>query len=250
MISLDVIQHIKDKNGWKILHNILKTVEKTNDINFTRNVLKQTLLEIRKILEEVRTGATLPIIKSGVSAFELREIINEFLSKPSEGARSQAIAYALMRVLNKKINAFEKVVSMKSTVADEYARRLADIECFNSKGELKVGIAVTEDLDMRKLREELDKAIERGIGRLIIVAYRIKVKHNILHQLVNYYEKKYGIDIIINNLVGFIVLLTTLLNNKMRIDFLEEVRKVLLELGYPEHLTDWVKILKGKGIIR
>ena len=250
MISLDVIQHIKDKNAWKKLHHILETIEKTNDENFTRNVLKQTLLETRKLLEEVRTGIAPPIIKLGITALELKEIINEFLSKPSEGARAQAIVYALMRVLNNRLNIFEEIVSTKSTVADEYAKRLADIECFNSKGELKVGIAVTEDLDSRKLREELDKAIERGIGKLMIVANRIKVKHKILHQLVNYYEKKYGIDIIINSLVDFIVFLTTLLNNRMRIDFLEEVRKVLLELGYPEHLTDWAKILKEKGVIQ
>jgi len=51
MISLDAIQYIKDKSGWKILYNILEKVEKKNNINFTRNVLKQVLLEIHKILK-------------------------------------------------------------------------------------------------------------------------------------------------------------------------------------------------------
>lgn len=247
MISLDVIQHIKDKRGWKMLYDILETVEKTNKTDFTRGVLKQALLEVRRVLEEVRTGAALPITKPKVSAFELREVINEFLSKPSEGARPQVIVYALMRILNKKTNAFEKIVSMKSTVADEYAKRLADIECFNSRGELRVGIAVTEDLDTRKLGEELDKAKNRGIEKLIIVAHRIRVDPNIVNKIVNNYER-YGIDVVISNLVNFVILLTTLLNSKMRSDFLEEVCKVLMELGYPEHLTDWVEILKRKGI--
>ena len=249
MISLDVIQHIKDKKGWKILYSILKTVEKTNNVNFTRNVLKQVLLEIRKVLEEVKIGATLPIIRSRINTFELKEIINEFLSKPSEGARAQVIVYALMRVINKKTKTFDRVISMKSTVADEYAKRLVDIECFNNKGELKVGIAVTENLNKRKLREELDKAKDRNIKRLIIVAYKIKVSSDTMYQEIDYYEKMHGIDIVIINLVDFVVFLTTLLNNKMRVDFLEEVRRVLIELGYPEHLTDWVEILKRKGII-
>jgi len=44
---------------------------------------------------------------------------------------------------------------MKSTVADEYAKRLADIECFNDKGELKMGIAAIEDLDIRKIKRRI-----------------------------------------------------------------------------------------------
>ena len=249
LVSLDIIQHIKDKEGWKRLYHVLKIVQDRNDISFTEKVLRQILLEVRRVLREVEISEEVPLSSSFISAFKLKQIVDEFLSKPSEGARAQAIIYALMRILNERTNTFNKIVSTKSTVADEYAKRLVDIECFNSEGNLKIGIAVTENLDLRKLKEELDKAVRRKIKRLIIVAYRVKVNPETLHRIVELYEVEYKIDIIINSLTNFILLLTTLLNNRMRIQFLEEVRKVLNELGYIDHLLDWYKILKRQNII-
>ncbi|MHA1593929.1 MAG: restriction endonuclease, SacI family [Candidatus Baldrarchaeia archaeon] len=248
VISLDVIKHIKDKNGWTRLYNILKRVEEVNDRKFTEKILCQILVEIRKMLIEVEMDKKVPIAASSISTLELKQIISEFLSKPSEGARPQVIVYALIRVLNRKTNAFNIIRSAKSTVPDEYAGRLADIECLDNSGNLKVGIAVTEELSIQKLREELDKAAKRNIRRLIIVAHKIKLHPDNMYDLIEYYEKEHNMDIVINDLTNFILLLTTLLNNEMRIQFLEEVREVLIELEYSEHLVDWFNILKKRGL--
>lgn len=246
MFTLNVIQHIKDKAGWKRLCRILSAVEEKNDQEFTRNLLRQSLLETYKMMMKVRKPQ---VISREITAMKLKEIIDDFLKTPSEGARIQAIVYALIRVLNRKTNAFKEIRSGKSTIANKYAGRAADIECFNDKGNLEVGIAVTENLDARKLREELDKAIQRNINRYIIVAYKIRISPEKLSVLIKIYERK-GIDIVVTNLTYFVTLLTTLFNDDMRKDFLNEIYNVLSELGYFNHLIDWSEILRKRNIIQ
>lgn len=242
MISLDeqIFSHIRDKEGWKKLYYVLKAVQEKNDKSFTENVLKQILLEIRKIKEELETEIPMEAILSDIPAHKLKQAVDMFLKTPSEGARAQSLVYALMRVLNKKVNVFGKIESSRSTVADTYARKMADIECFGKDGSIKVGISVTESLDSRKLREELDKAIERRLSKLIIIAHKIKSDENFRKVLDTYKDK---VDFVVNDLNSFILTLTTLLNEKMRREFLVEVARVLEELGYLEHLEAWHKTL-------
>lgn len=242
MITLDkeVFQHIKDKKGWKKLYHVLNTIQTKNDEAFTINVLKQILLEIRKIKEELETPVE--ISSSSISAHMLKQAIELFLGKPSEGARAQSIIYALMRVLNRRVHAFENIRSSRSTVADIYSKRLADIECLGKDGSVKIGISVTEYLDARKLREELDKAMDKKLEKLVIVAYRIKENEELKEVLRSYEDK---VDYIINDLINFILTLTTLLNDKTRREFLEEVENVLKELEYLEHLKEWREIISS-----
>jgi hypothetical protein len=240
-ISLKIINHIKDKEGWRILYDILFKVEEKKDREFTLDVLRQILLEIRKYLIEIEEELNIVSKRPAhISSAKLGEILKEFLSKPSLGARPQAIVYALMRTLNRKLGYFGKVTGERSTVADEYSKRFADIECFDHYNKLKVGIAVTENLTDSKLKEELNKATEKGLDRIIILANKIDKSLDI-EQIVKGYS---NVDVVVENLINFVQLTTTLFDDELRKEFIDDIGEVLKEMGYYDHLKDWLNIRK------
>lgn len=250
LISLDVIGEIKDKKGWRALYEILSEVENKKDIELARRVLKQALLEIRKLQVEViiNLSSKLPVSKSP-TIIELKNVISNFLDTPSEGARPQAIVYALLRVVNKRVKAFKEVRSAKSTVPDKMAGMMADIECVGEDGSVRVAVSVTEHLDDEKLREELDKGIQRKIAKLIITAWEINLSQDAL-EFLEKRMKQQEIDIIIMRLIEFIEVFLMLLNGNMRKEFILEIIEVLKELGYINHLKDWIEILREAKLVR
>jgi len=248
VISLDVTKEIKDKEGWRFLYEVLKAVQDKNDVEYAKSVLKQALLEVRRLLIEASASGRVSVSKSPTLT-ELNNVIGRFLAKPSGGARAQAIVYALLRVVNKRTSAFKDIKTAKSTVADSFSGRLADVECIGEGGKIKVAISVTEILDAQKLKEELDKSIQRGLDRLILVAHEIKHDPQ-FQEIMDSYVKNYKIDIIVESITKFVDIFTTLLNDKMREEFILEVFDVLKELGYKDHIIDWSKALKDQGIIK
>jgi hypothetical protein len=246
-ISLDIVNEIKDQEGWTALYNVLDAVQNRNDVNFTESVLKQALVEVRKFLIEVQASRKFSIPKLP-TLVELTDAVHEFLSEPSEGARPQAVIYALMRVINNRLRVFKNIEGAKATVADRSAGRLADIECRGENGAVKVGISVTEVLDSNKLKEELDKSVQARLGKIILLAHEIKQDPH-FYEIVNSYMKSYNLDIIIERIISFTSIFVTLLNDNMREEFIHEVANTLKELGYPNHLVAWINILKNMGIV-
>jgi hypothetical protein len=247
MISMDIIKEIKDKEGWKALYDILKKVEDKKDVEFARNILKQALLEVRRSQAEAWASTQIHISRP-LTLTELVNAINEFLAKPSEGARVQAVVCALLRVINNRIKAFKEVRSTKSTVADKFAGKVTDIECISENGKVEIGVSVTEFLDDDKLEEELNKCVGKGVSKLILIAHRINLSQDAQAKLDDF-MKTNKIDVVIEDLTGFVKISTTLLNSKMRSDLINEIAETLKELGYLSHLRDWIDILKNMGLV-
>jgi hypothetical protein len=247
MISLDIIEEIKDKEGWKALYDVLKKVEDKRDVEFARNILKQALLEVRKLQAEVWASMQIYISRPPTLT-ELVNAINEFLAKPSEGARVQALVYALLRVINNRIKAFKEIRAAKSTVADKFAGKVTDVECISENGKVEIGVSVTEFLDDNKLEEELNKCVGKGVSKLILIAHRINLSQDAQAKLDDF-MKTNKIDVVIEDLTGFVKISTTLLNSKMRSDLIKEIAEALKELGYLSHLRDWIDILKNAGLV-
>lgn len=247
MISLEIIEEIKDKEGWKALYDVLKKVEDKRDVEFARNILKQALLEVRKLQAEVWASMQIYISRPPTLT-ELVNAINEFLAKPSEGARVQALVYALLRVINDRIKAFKEIRAAKSTVPDKYAGKVTDVECISENGKVEIGVSVTEFLDDNKLEEELNKCVGKGVSKLILIAHRINLSQGAQAKLDDF-MKTNKIDVVIEDLTGFVKISTTLLNSKMRSDLIKEIAEALKELGYLNHLRDWIDILKNAGLV-
>lgn len=240
-VSLDIARHIKDQTGWHNLYDILRKIEEENNKEFTINILKQILIEIRKMIISLEKAESLLTRGTvGITSLKLRKILEEFLSKPSLGARPQLIIYTLLRTLNKKIKYFSEIRSAKSTVADEYAERLADIECINGMGNVKTGFAITDNLTPEKLREDVEKAIVRGLKRLIVLACNIEPLHEI-NKIIKTYKDR--IDIVVEDLISFIELITTLFDDELREEFVKDVGQTFKEFSYMDDLKEWVNIV-------
>lgn len=237
-ITLDIIGYIRDKQGWKDLYETLVKVETTNNAEFTLKVLKQLLLEIRmQLISEPLRQPTIPPI--GME--QLREILIDYLSRPSEGIRPQAIVYALFLTFNEKTKAFETITTAKATTADTLAKRIADIECRDSNGDLKLAIAVTDNLNVDKLETELEKASKNDIRNFLLIGHRIRDERD-FEKIV----KKFDMDIAISSLLGFISTMTVVLNNEMRQKLVVKIYEVLYELEYRKHLKEWDKLIRDK----
>jgi hypothetical protein len=247
MISLDIIKEIKDKEGWKALHDVLKKVEDKKDVEFARNILKQALLEVRRSQAEAWASTQIYTSRSPTLT-ELVNAINEFLAKPSEGARVQAVVYALLRVINNRVKAFKEIRSAKSTVADKFAGKVTDIECISESGKVEIGVSVTEFLDDDKLEEELNKCVGKGVSEFILLAHKINLSKDARARLDDF-MKANKIDVVIEDLTEFVKISVTLLNSKMRSDLIKEIAEALKELGYLSHLRDWIDILARAHVV-
>jgi len=241
MITLDIIDHIKDKQGWRNLYTILHRVEERKDTEFTLVVLKQILLEIRKLLSQQIIS---PPFLSSVGTEDIKDILVSYLSKPSQGLRPQAVVYALFKTFNEKTKTFATITTVKATVADVYARRTADIECKDTEDNLKLAICVTEQLNIEKLERELEKAKMNNLGNMLIMSHRIDILPQEAEQII----RKYALDVAISPLVDFIVTMTVILNSEMRKKLVLNMYEVLQELESPDHLREWDRIVRRKLI--
>jgi len=240
MINLKEIDQIKDKQGWKDLYEVLEQVEAKNDIDFTLKVLKQILLEIRRqLMRKVIRPPSIPPI--GVE--QLKEVLITYLAKPSGGARPQAIVYALLKTFNDKTKTFAKIDTEKATTADVYAGRVADVECRDDNGTLRLAVGVTDKLDAEKLKSELEKAERTHVKNLLLVGHKIPKR---ARSEFNDIIKRYNINVAVSSLVEFIIIMTTLLNDQMRQKFVLKVYDALQELEYHNHLREWDYVIKEK----
>jgi len=241
-VSLNIINEIKDKQGWRALYDVLRQVE-AEGAELASKVLKQALLEIRlKLAERIIQRPSIPSIETN----QLREILISYLAKPSMGARPQAIVYSLFRVLNEKTKAFAQISTAKATTPNMYAGRRADIECRDSEGNLKLAIAVTDRLDPEKLRSELQRAKANNIKNLLLIGYRITGRRQEFEEQLRKYDR---INVAISPLVGFVNTTTVVMNNEMRRELILEVYRSLDELGYQDHLREWDKIIREKLVL-
>lgn len=237
-ITLDIIDHIKNKEEWRNLHLVLSLVQHKGK-EFALAVLKQILLDIRDLLLQ---QPTIPPNIPSVSVEKLKEILASYLGKPSQGLRPQAIVYALFKVFNEKTKTFGDVSSAKVTVADTPAGRLADIECRDMEGNIKLAVCVTEDLNSEKLCQELEKAKANGVKNVLIIGCKISLNNQEIEQLLG----KYNLEVATSLLVDFIVTMTVLLNSEMRRNVVLKMYEVLQELEGLDHLREWDKIVREK----
>jgi len=218
----NVIRQIKYKEEWRKLHALLSAVEERNDLEFTQRVLKQILLEIRKLISQ--QPLSLP---GGISAEQTRAILSEYLARSTLGLGPQAVAYSLLEVFNRRTGTYQEVTSASPTAADTPAGRVADIECKDEKGALRLAVYVTQRLDLQKLEYELRKCKESGVANALFLASEIAVGRREAYEEAS----EYGVNAAIYDLVDFVLTITVLLNSEMRRELIEQITIVLQNWG-------------------
>jgi hypothetical protein len=116
----------KDKKSWDELCFILDKVEAEQNLEFTRHVLKQVLLEIYNRLSTVKVVYPIP---TRISIEQTQKLIRDFLSVQSGGDRVLAITSSLLETIGLKFKLFSEVCRSKITAADTATGLVADIEC-------------------------------------------------------------------------------------------------------------------------
>ena len=218
-----VIREIKYPEEWEALYRVLSAIETApKPQELATRVLRQILLEVRRQISQL--SVSLP---TSISTEELRNILREYLSQPTLGMGPQAVTYALLKVFNKRTGAFYEVTSASPTTADAPAGRLADIECKDSNGNIRLAVYVTQRLDLSKLEYELRKCKEKGVTNVLFVAHEIAV------ELEKAYSEttRYDINVAINRLVDLVLSITVLLNSEMRRELIDEICRVLSKWG-------------------
>jgi hypothetical protein len=235
-ISLDpdVVREIKHPEEWKKLHTLLDVIESRNDPDFTQQVLKQMLLEIRKL-----TSRQLPSLPEKLSAEMIRAIIVEYLSRSTLGLGPQAVAYSLLEVFNKRTGTYYEVSSAPPTTADIPAGRVADIECKDEKGALRLAVYVTQRLDLQKLEYELRKCKESGVANALFLASEIAVGRREAYEEAS----EYGVNAAIYDLVDFVLTITVLLNSEMRKKLIEQIAMVLQNWGGANAIREFIEVV-------
>jgi hypothetical protein len=148
---------IKDREGWDALCFILGKVEEVSNPDFTRLVLDQILLEIKRRLS--RISITYPTPR--LSLEQMEGLIREYLSKPSEGARLEVVAYSLFRTLGEIFDCYDEVFLSKTTAPNLFMGRVANIECY-LKGRL---VKAVEPKDRELTKGDVEEALRKIRGR-------------------------------------------------------------------------------------
>lgn len=230
--------NIKDKVSWSALYNVLYRVQASKNEELAGIALKQCLLEVYRLLQaEISPPQPLPDIRHEV----LKTFLSEFLSSPSGGTRSQVIVFALLQSVNKRLGTFREITSARATTSDSAAGRLADIQCIGDSGTIRLGVAVTDELDGEKLESELAKAKANGLKDIMVVAHRLTEPARLDAAL-----KRYGADVdaAVVSLIDFLGMHTAWLDEDLRARFVEEVYQRLREFGYYSDLRSWDSVVR------
>lgn len=234
-VSPDAAREIKYVKEWNDLYTLLRTVEERHDPVFAQEVLQQILLEMRKLISQQPLH-----LPARISTEELRDILVKYLNEASLGLGPQAVTYSLLKVFNKRTGTFQEVTSASPTTADTPAGRVADIECRDKEGALRLAVCVTQRLDLQKLEHELGKCKRSGVTNVLFVAFEIAANKQEAYKK----ARQYDINVAIYDLVDFVVTITVLLNSEMRRELIEEIIKVLKEWGGARGEREFIEVVK------
>ncbi len=134
----------KNKMDWDKLVAVLDAVEQRNAPDFTEKVFDQILVEIYRLLANVKVLYPTP---NRISLARTSGVIKEFTAIRSGGDRIEAVCTALFRVIASEFGLFDEIRRQKVNVADTVSGMGADIEC--------------------RLRGEVILLVEKGRVRLL-----------------------------------------------------------------------------------
>ncbi len=158
----------RNQVGWDHLCNVLETVESAADEGFTRNVLKQVLIEIYRRLSEVRVSYPTP---RRISLSRCINLIDEYLAELSGGDRLMALSSALFTVIGRRFHLYSRVERATITASDASTGMLADLECMTEDGTIALVVEVKDRiLTVSQMMGKVADVREKQVSELFFVA--------------------------------------------------------------------------------
>lgn len=233
----------KNQTDWDKLIEILDTVQKENNTEFTKSAFDQVLYEIYQQLAEVRVTYPTP---NRISIENTLSLIRSYLAEKSGGERMEAISTALFEIIALKFGLFDEIKREKVNSADSSSGMVADIEC-RYKGEIVLLVEVKDrSLTLTHLDSKLSKARSERISEILFLAERgiestdeDKVENKIRHEFTS------GQNVYVSNLAEFCHGILILLGEKGRVEFLSKIGPELDRVNASiKHRKSWARLLK------
>lgn len=238
-LSLDHIDELRDKDGWKNLVSILSYVENMREIEITETVFKQVLLEIYHRLSTMVVRYPIP---KRISLQTTKNIVERFLDIPSGGEHPVVITYAIFKTISEKFNLYDEIKRAKINASDASTGMPSDIQCV-SEGEIVLTIEVKDiALSISPIKSKLKDARSQQVSNLLFIAQRGITDEREINSLIEH-EFSGGQNIYIFNILDFINPLLVLLDEGGRVDFLIDICKTLDEYSEIKSRQIWAGLL-------
>ncbi len=233
----------KNKTDWRKLVRILETVEKKDDPGFTDAVFRQVLVEIYRLLSDVRVVYPSP---NRISLGKTIYLIKRFIAESSGGDRLEVLAAALFREIADRFKMFDGIKRANVNTADSSSGMAGDIECY-LEGQIVLLVEVKDKaINMIQLESKLNTARSGRIQEVLFIAEKgiKKSEEKKIEQRVKS-EFTSGQNIYITNLLEFTSNLSILLGEKGRVSFIRRIGPEL-DMGNSAivHKKTWANLLR------
>ncbi len=240
-ISLKHLEAQKNKRGWKILCKIFEMIESYNNPEFTEKLFKQTLLEIRRVQQDMEVTYPIP---QRISLEQTMKILKQYLEPRTGGRRLQVVVYAIFMAMKNIWNIYDNVISAPVNAADAPGGRPADITCEKS-GETVLAIEVKDrTVTLEMLESKIHSSREAHVRELMFL-----IRANQLTQDIDVKERAEreftsGGNIYLLETNSFLENILALIGENGRQIFLESVCDALMELNLDfQDKKDWAELL-------
>ena len=233
----------KNKNDWKKLVKILGKVEQEDRLDFTRAVFNQVLLEIYRLLADVKVIYPTP---GRISQEKTLDLLKAFIGEGSGGDREEVVTTALFREIATGFGLFDEIRRGKVNAPDCSSGMAADIECY-SQNQIALMVEVKDKiLTMAELESKLETARAGKIKEILFVAEKgvEESKENKIAQRIKS-EFNSGQNIYITKLLKFVHSILILLGEQGRISFIRRIGSEL-DKGNSSilHRKAWANLLR------
>lgn len=163
--------NVKSKDDWVMLYRLLDAVQQRNDPKYTLEIMQATLHSIRRKLTESTFQYVIP---ERISLEQTRELITKFLSESSGGDRGLSVAAALFQTFGSFFGLYSEVNREVINASDQSTGLVADIECIDSDGNLRLAIEVKErSLTLTDIKGAVQKARKSSIQEFLFNSPRV-----------------------------------------------------------------------------
>jgi hypothetical protein len=238
-LSLDHIDELKDKEGWRVLCAILDDIENKKEPEFTEAVLKQTLLEIYHRLSTMRVKYPIP---KRISLQTTKNIIKSFLEIQSGGEHPVVVTYSIFKTIGNRFNLYDEIKRAKINASDSSTGMTSDIQCF-SEGEIVLTIEVKDiELSISPIKSKLKYARSQQVSNLLFIAQKGVRDREEIGLLIEH-EFSGGQNLYVFDIMDFMSPILVLLDEEGRIEFLTNICETLDGYSEIKSRQDWSRLL-------
>lgn len=228
-VTLEYLGQQKNKAHWRLMCEILDVVESSSLLEL-RKIYKQVLIQTRRLSEELQLEYPFP---QRINHKDLDNLLLEFLTTPSGGARLQAVIYALFLTFKDFWDLYEVVKSDPVNAPDSQRGGAADVECLND-GVVVLAVEVKDrTITLEMIEDKINAARLHNINEVLFLARADNLiatedTETIQDRISTSF--KGGLNIYTLDAIDFIAISGSLLGEQGRIIFLKNIARAMDEL--------------------